>query len=772
MRLLFLLSLFFYHSFNSYSQNLAIGQWSSHFSYTNAHSVAASSTRIYCASKTGLFYFDKTDNSIERRNRVTGLSDVNITAITFDKDLNTLFIGYENGNLDLVRNDRVINLSDIKRANIIAQKHINAINVFGNFAYVSTGFGIVVIDVPKREVKDTYKIGANGADLEIFEVTINSNLIVAATKNGVYLADVTNPFLANYNSWTKDSSLPEGKYNTITSFNNKIFVNRNRFHENGMMDLIYYYDGINWSILDSINTFFVHRLTSTAHRMVTVNDFSVSGYDFNLNREDYIYSQDPASDSYRDVVIDSGNNYWMADQNKGLARYMGNNTILHIAPNGPATNNVFSMKMSNGDLWVASGGRNLSAGPLFMSEGVYHYSDHTWKNYTGGNAVVDLDTIFDPVDIAIDPTNSKHAFVASWGRGLVEILDGENVAYYTESNSSLEAISGTDIRVGGVAFDSKNNLWVTNALVNRPLSVRKTDGSWQSFAFPGVLASTFSQTTQIVIDDSDQKWIIIAQNRGVLVFNDNGTLSNTADDQYRLYSTTEGSGNLPTNNVQSLAQDREGDLWIGTDKGIAVVYSPGSVFSGGNFDAQPILIQQDGYNQYLLETETVTAIAVDGANRKWFGTAKAGVFLMTADGTKQLLHFDMDNSPLPSNHILSIAIDHQTGEIFFGTTQGIVSYRGTATEPLTSCQDVYAFPNPVRENYNGVIAISGLIGNGNIKITDVAGNVVHQSRAEGSQAIWNGRKLDGEKVQTGVYLVFSTNQDGTETCTTKILVIN
>lgn len=771
MRQLFLLLLVACPGYMCFSQNIAIGQWNSHFSYNQTQDVTASATRIYCAARTGLFYYDKTDNSIERMTIVSGLSDVNISAITFDIPLNTLFIGYDNGNFDMVQEERVYNLSDIKRSNILGLKHINRINVHGNFAYLSTAFGIVVIDVPRREVKDTYKIGPDGTDMEIFEVAVQGNLIAAATEDGVYTANYNNPFLVNYASWTKQTDIPGGRYNTLTSFDNKIFANRNRHLDNGALDIIYYLDGGNWQVFDSLITFHIRRLLGSPHRLVTVNDFSVAGYDQNFTRVDHLYPIGTEA-SFRDVVIDNEYIFWTADFGRGLARFTGNHTLTYIVPNGPATNNVFSMKMQNGDLWVASGGRNLSAGPLYLSDGVYHYSDFTWKNYTSGNAVVDLDTIFDPVEVAIDPSDSKHAFIASWGRGLVEIKDGVNVGYYTQSNSSLKALSGTDIRVGGVAFDSQRNLWVTNALVDRPLSVRKTDGSWQSFAFPGALTPTSSQTAQLVIDESDQKWVIIAQSGGLFVFNDNGTISNVTDDQYRLLTTAQGNGNLPSTNIQSMAIDREGELWIGTDKGIAVIYSPGSVFSGGNFDAQQILIQQDGYNQYLLETETVTAIAVDGANRKWFGTAKAGVFLMSADGISQLLHFDMDNSPLPSNHILTIAIDHITGEIFFGTTEGIVSYRGTATEPQSSCSGVYAFPNPVRENYNGPIAISGLIGNGNVKITDVAGNVVYQTRAEGSQAIWNGRKLDGEKVQTGVYLVFSTNAEGTESCTTKILVVN
>ena len=772
MRPLFFILPFLAFSFQSFSQNLAIGQWNSHFSYNESHSVADSPARIYCAAKNGLFYYDKTDNSISRMNRVTGLSDVNITTIEYDKNLQALFIGYENGNLDVVQNEQVINISDIKRANIIGLKQINKINVFGNLSYLSTSFGIVVVDVAKREVKDTYKIGPNGNELEVFEVTINGNTIVAATKDGVYSANVNNPFLANYNSWTKDLNLPGGKYNTITTFNNKIFVNRNRYPEpDGNLDIIFYHDGNSWNILDTGNTFYVYRLIGTLNRMISVNDFSVSGYDFNLNRVDYIFSQNPAEDRYRDALIDLENNYWMSDNRKGLVKYVGNNTVNHILPNGPATNSVFSLTADNGELWVASGGRSQSAGPLYMNQGVYQYSNRTWNNYQGINSIINWDTIFDPVDMVIDPSDKNHVFVASFGRGVVEMNNGIVTGYYNASNSSLRAIANTDVRVGGLAFDGNNNLWMSNALVDKPISVRKADGSWQSFAFPGVL-STQSQSTKVLVDEFDQKWMILGQSGGLFVFNDNGTLSNSSDDKYRLYSSTTGTGNLPSLGIYSFALDREGELWIGTDKGIAVIYSPGSVFSGSNYDAQQILIQQDGYNQYLLESETVTAIAVDGANRKWFGTAKAGVFLMSADGTEQLAHFDFDNSPLPSNQIMSIAIDHQSGEVFFGTDVGIVSYRGTATEPLPACQDVYAFPNPVKENYNGVIAISGVIGNGNIKITDVAGNVIHQSRAEGSLAIWNGRKLDGEKVKTGVYLVFSTNEDGTQTCMTKILVIN
>jgi ligand-binding sensor domain-containing protein len=236
-------------------------------------------------------------------------------------------------------------------------------------------------------------------------------------------------------------------------------------------------------------------------------------------------------------------------------------------------------------------------------------------------------------------------------------------------------------------------------------------------------------------------------------------------------SANAGNGSLPGLKILSFAVDQDGELWIGSDEGVAVIYSPENVFTGGNYDAQRILVIQDGYVQYLLETEAVTAITIDGANQKWFGTDKAGVFLMSSDGTKQLLHFTEENSPLLSNSITSIVIDIN-GEVYFGTSKGIISYRSTATPPKPVNNNVYAYPNPVREDYDGPIAIKGLVQNADVKITDVSGTLIYATKAQGGQAIWNGRNFEGDKAHTGVYMVFISNEDGSETIVTKIMVIN
>jgi len=296
------------------------------------------------------------------------------------------------------------------------------------------------------------------------------------------------------------------------------------------------------------------------------------------------------------------------------------------------------------------------------------------------------------------------------------------------------------------------------------------DGNWMAFNLGSVASGI--DIGAMVIDQANQKWMLM-RGHGLLVFNDNNTITNPNDDKSRKLNSNTGSGNLPGLAILSFAVDQDGELWIGSDEGVAVIYSPENVFTGGNFDAQKILVEQDGYVQYLLETETVTAIAIDGANRKWFGTNRAGVFLMSSDGTEQILNFTEDNSPLLSNSITSIDIN-EDGEVFFGTAKGIISYRGTATPPPPPGEqtDVYAFPNPVRESYNGPIAIKNVPSNANIKITDVSGTLVYSTIAEGSQAIWDGRNFSGDKARTGVYLVFISNSDGSETEITKILLVN
>ncbi len=300
------------------------------------------------------------------------------------------------------------------------------------------------------------------------------------------------------------------------------------------------------------------------------------------------------------------------------------------------------------------------------------------------------------------------------------------------------------------------------------LCAKDPSDNWYSFSLSSAVSSR--GTGRMLSTSNNHIWVTFPNNGGIGVYNYNNTIADQTDDQVVGLSTT--VGDLPSNSVLSMAEDLSGQVWVGTVEGVAVFRSPSSIFEDSFNGAEKVLIQQDGYTEYLLESQSVSAIAVDGANRKWMGTTSAGVFLIAADGKEELLHFTKENSPLMSNSIQSIGINGETGEVFFGTEQGICSYRSTATDGKLDYTSIYAYPNPVEPGYGGDIAIAGLVADSEIRITDIAGNVVYNGIAYGGQAIWNGKTPEGDRVKTGVYLVFCAAQNGSDSAVTKILFLN
>jgi ligand-binding sensor domain-containing protein len=331
-------------------------------------------------------------------------------------------------------------------------------------------------------------------------------------------------------------------------------------------------------------------------------------------------------------------------------------------------------------------------------------------------------------------------------------------------------ISGEDYcRIAGVDFDNENNLWVTNSSVPNPISVRKTDGKWKSFHFEGVISNIL--LSEIIVTGNNHKWVILPNGNGLFVFDNMGTIDNENDDQYKKLSIIDENGKIITNRTYSLVEDLTGDIWVGTDQGVVVYYNPENIFDDESFHANRVVLTIGDATDYLLKTEVINSIAVDGANRKWIGTEGSGVYLVSKDGTEEINHFTEDNSPLLSNKIVDIGINHESGEVFFATEKGLISYRGSATMGNDEFKDVYVYPNPVRENYEGDITIRGLVSDVNVKITDISGNIVYETTAEGGQATWDGKNFDGRRPSTGVYLVFCTNDDGSKTHITKLLFI-
>lgn len=756
----------------------AIGQWRDHLPYKQALAVSEGPDKIYVGTESAIFQYSKIDNSIQRISKVNGLSDIGVSTLEYNSYNGDLVVGYKNGNIDVLDKNVFYNVSDIKRSSIIGNKTINSIYYNGRFAYIACGFGIIYFDTERREVKDTYFIGYNGGHLNVREVTTFNNIIYAATDSGLYYASVTSPNLADFTSWSRITALPTAIFNTLCVFNGSLYANLSKNLATPSMvnqDTMYAFNGTTWDyFLPDTTGFIVKKIRANAGQMVVTYSGVFSVFNASLVATMIIgpyqtgYPIDP-----QEVIINAQGDMWDADHLHGLLKFYCQGWChQNLTPEGPETSKVYASDIKQGKMWIAPGERTDLWINQYNSDGVFVFKDEHWSSYTLNNTPSMLN-VRDIVSVTIDPLDPDHVYAGSLGEGLLEFKSTGLVSIYDENNSSLQvrgdAPSSGWVGSFGSTFDQAGNFWVTNTYAPNPLSVRKVDGTWQSFNFGTSL--TNPTVSQIIATQNNQKWMVLPRGGGILVFNENGTWT-TNDDSYKKLGTASGQGGLPGSEVNCLAEDKDGEIWVGTDKGIAVFYSPDNIFSNSPSDAQQILIEQDGHTQILLETEEVSAIAIDGANRKWIGTQNAGVFLMSADGTTQVYHFDETNSPLFANTVTSISINGITGEVFFGTSKGIVSYKSTATEGLDDFTDVYAYPNPVRPGYGGPIAIKGLVRDCDVKITDITGTLIFQTKALGGQAIWDGKNFNGDRAHSGVYLVFCSNDDGSKTYVTKVCIVN
>lgn len=757
------------------SQQIPIGQWRDELPYNEVISVTEAKKIIYAATPYAVFTVDLDDNSISRLTKINGLSDIGITCIQYNTNTETVIVTYTNANIDLLHNNLVTNISDIKRKQILGNKTINSIYCYENFAYLACGFGIVVVDLEKEEIKDTYYIGEDGSPVNVLSITCDDqDSIFAATEKGIYKAWIKDQNLVNFASWKIDNRIdPTMKYNTIATVGEKTYVNKSRTTPD--RDTIYVFYNGTWNpwLTDVSNT--ILKLESRYDQLIISYNYFVRVYNANGDLIRNVWSYYQANPRPLDAILSSNQWVWIGDKYSGLVGYNGMDDFFQFYNlSGPLSARVFSMTSNGNNLFIAPGGRDNSYVPLYYQSQMFQFDNVNWTNYFGGT-IPQMYGYHDVVTIAVDPNDGKRVYAGCWGSGLLEFYNGDLVSKYGESNSTLRHHSASDtgdIRVGGACFDNEGNLWVVTSHTNSCLSMKKGD-QWYGFTIPEVQESDLGQ---MLVDRNNQQWIVMRYGNlnpySLLVYSDNGTPGNPAGYAVKKLNSSVGNGNIPGSIVYSMAEDLDGEIWIGTEKGVAVFYSPDLVFSGQNFDAQQILVEQGGYYQYLLENETVTAIAIDGANRKWIGTDRGGVFLFSDDGTKEIYHFTEDNSPLFSNRISSIAINQLTGEVFFGTDKGVISFKGTATEGGDTNTDVYAYPNPVKAGYSGYIAIKGLVKDAYVKITDVSGNLIYSTRAEGGQAIWDGKNLNGKKARTGVYLVIANDSGGKEKVATKILFIN
>jgi len=652
--------LFFSCVFHIAAQDIAIGQWRDHLAYNRATSVAIVDDKVYCAADGNLFYFNRKEGNIVRQTKVEGLSDVGAVKLAYNKGQKTLLVAYSNTNIDLITENKIINLPDIKNKNFAGNKTVNNIFIKDQYAIIACGFGIVKLDMQKQEIKETWYLGSNG-DLAVNDVAFDGTYYYALTKVGVFKGNGNSAFLSDNTQWVRDTLLPAGNFNTVAFFNNHIYLNEVVGSDNG---IIRWFDNSQnvWDTLDPAITFACFSLKSSeSHLLVTfggsVNLYNTSNQ-FVDSKGGYGAGSNP-----KEAAME-GDEIWIADNNASLVKAMLNKgEYLLLKPSGPATNKVYDLSSQGGRIFIAPGDQD-QWGKQYNSDGISIFENNEWKVISGFYIQTQGNNATDILVVLPDPKDTGRFFAASWGTAVLAFRNRAVESVLTNRNSSLDTIPGFSfVGVAGMAFDPSGNLWCTNSLVPNGLVVYNNQSrTWDRF-FTQNLTGNF-RISKIIVNQLNQKWMIMPDGGGLLVFDENGTMGNKSDDKLKKIGFGEGNGEIPGSDVTAIVEDLNGEIWIGTNEGIAVFYTPGSVFESSNWEAQQILIEQGGYVENLLENEVVTAIAVDGANRKWIGTATSGVYLMSPDGTRELLHFTSANSPLFSDYIRAISINGESGEVF------------------------------------------------------------------------------------------------------------
>ncbi len=748
----------------------AIGQWAEKLSYRQTYEITSDGNLAFAASGDGLFSYEFNSGLMSRLTKVNGLSDVGIRSVAYDSDQDLLIIGYANGNLDLVRGAQIDNISDIKRSNIIGDLGINDITLVEEEAWLACGFGIVVIDVVDLEVKDTYIIGDQGGNLAVNGVLVEDDNVYAATENGIRVADRDDNLsdFANWEPFVDGLPFPDEPYGQILRFQDKLLT----FSQGGD-EAAFVFEGLLWSEISGSSGEEPQRISVNNDQALIVyaHHFALLDQELNVISDTYTYP----FDSYLELnsgYLTEDQRILIADDRAGMVMVYEEETT-SIFPEGPYSDIGWKADAINGEFWVVHGELQSNFNNVFSNNGFSGFDGSEWRLKAEAPG---LEEVRDLVDIKIDPFDFNKVYMGSFNRGLVVYDTGQDeieVQNILEGNSPLDSSLQNPSRIqsGSLAFDFNGNLWVTNSYTTEGWKVLKTDGSWESIGCPTELSPN-TLYGDMVINEVGQTWTILPRGNGLVVLQHENEVVSTSGYPCKKLTTEVGEGGLPTTTTLSIAEDLDGEIWLGTSEGPVVNYSPQSIFTNNATDFQPILVERDGNVERLLGSESITALEVDGANRKWLGTLNGGVFLLSEDGSEEIHHFTEENSPLFSNVIRDISIDHTTGVVHFLTNSGMISYMSDATlgEEKNECFDVY--PNPVRPDYYGPITIEGLKAESEVKITDIAGNIVFQTISNGGRAIWQGTDFSGDRVSTGVYFALVSDRDGESSCISKVLFVN
>lgn len=724
----------------SVAQQIPTGNWRTHLSYRNAVICEASSRYVYAASEQG--FWRTTDfGEMNLLKTMDGFSGQEVSYLRYNESLDILFIGYADGNIDLLINDqKIVNIPGFKNKFLQGDKRILHVSFHQNDALVSTYFGLLVVDVQKHEIRDSYtNIGPNGSEIPVFSGAVMDDTLFIGTATGIRSAPWNRLVnLNDYNQWSQPYYSKNCKQ--LDRWNDSLYFETDS-------TVWQYHKGIIKPIF--LNRMFTPRIFSNTQGIHIVRNGGI--LKINNNGKSTVVLNLVAS-----ATQFKNDNYWFCTGfGPGVIK---KDPVQEYAflPNGPDNGSVFSMTQSGNNLLVTGGGVSNTFGNAFNNSGFYLFNEDGWKS----NISSPFNSNMYDFTFTCHRKINNHVFAATHSNGILEFKGTTIVNRYDNLNSPLKRINDTSfLHIGGLADDSKGNLWVVNHGAEKPLHCQTRSGDWYSFELPT------NKIRQIIVDEYDRKWMILTSG-GILVFHEGKSLTSNTDDEFVFINQSHG---LLSNDVLSIRADKNGYVWIGTIQGLNVYTGSLNLFTAPRLER--FIVDQDGQVGYLMGEETITDILVDGGNRKWFATNSNGVFLVDEYGQKVLRHFNVDNSPILSNRVICLGQIESSGELFIGTDKGIISYRNDAGPADDKFKEIIVYPNPVPPKYDGVITIEGLANNAEIRITDLQGKVISQTKANGGKATWDGYRLDGSKPNSGVYFIFGMNQDGTETAMGKFIYI-
>ena len=759
----------------------AYSGWETYFSYNSIPSIAEGVNEIYFASYNSIFSYNIFNSQIEKFDTLNELSGDEISAFYHSENNNLIAIGYSSGFLQIINlnSNSIINIYDILNKPTIPadRKKINHFYQNEDDLLISTGYGISVYDINAFEFGDTYYIGDFASMLNISSTIVDENYIYASSPDlGIFRANLESN-LIDFNSWQA----------IYTGNIYELLINENN---------ILFYDDFN---LMSIKNEEIITLSTLQNEIknVSINDSKIIIisednciiYNNDLSQILNLFESETYMTIFNDGIIKNNKTYIATDEKGVLVIENSNNSFSFLKPDGPLENNIFSVETLNNHTWVSFGSYSEYFNPYPLKySGVSSYDENleSWFNITRDsipNQAVNLN------NISINPFDNNNVFISSFHGGLIEMDNFNFTELYDNNNSGLETLLTSDseyesIRISDIEFDENGDLWVLNSRVDNPLKSFSLDNnSWNSYDFTEIINDGFQDElgfNDIEIDDYGNKWIASLRSGLIGFNNDSGNI--------RLRKVfSQDQSDMPSSYVKSIAVDNNNHLWIGTVQGLRVLYNTSNFFDASVVTTQKIVILEDGIPRELLEQQYITDIEVDGANNKWVGTIGSGVFYFSPNGQQTIYHFTKENSPLPSNNINDISVNSVNGKVYFATDRGLVSFNTGSSSSSENFSNAFVYPNPVRPEFNtqlDKIKIKGLTENVNIKITDIAGNLVAEAQSninsryrnfnleiDGGTAFWNGKNLRNQNVASGVYILMLSDLESYETKILKLMII-